>query len=213
MRRKRADRAGQRVVYLYGPISEQMRAQAFHAMDRAFNAAPSDLKPWELWSQTEVRIMGEHGLLKPLSWEEYSRGRVMDYLSHVNPTEHFLDTVEIGFRQVQHYWDSMGKTSGKAGHVRSVKAAISELNKRFGQHDLGYAVAGWPGIITRVDSQYIHAEVVESAIHQLSTAGWEGPLDEFMRAHKHYRHGNNKEAMNEALKSFESTMKAILQAR
>jgi hypothetical protein len=34
-----------------------------------------------------------------------------------------------------------------------------------------------------------------------------------MRAHKHYREGKYKEAINEALKAFESTMKAICDHR
>lgn len=36
---------------------------------------------------------------------------------------------------------------------------------------------------------------------------------EFMNAHEHLRNGRNKEAMNEALKAFESTMKAICTKR
>lgn len=34
-----------------------------------------------------------------------------------------------------------------------------------------------------------------------------------MKAHDHYRHGRHKEAITEALKAFESTMKAICDAR
>ena len=34
-----------------------------------------------------------------------------------------------------------------------------------------------------------------------------------MKAHEHYRHGNNKEALNECLKAFESTMKVICDKR
>jgi hypothetical protein len=47
----------------------------------------------------------------------------------------------------------------------------------------------------------------------MQNAGFTGPEDEFMRAHKHYREGNYKEALNEALKAFESTLKAICVAR
>jgi hypothetical protein len=55
--------------------------------------------------------------------------------------------------------------------------------------------------------------MVEPAAAQLSILGWHGPLDEFLAAHRHYRHGDYKSAMNESLKAFESTMKSILQAR
>jgi hypothetical protein len=36
-----------------------------------------------------------------------------------------------------------------------------------------------------------------------------GASDEFLKAHEHYRKGRKGEAMTEALKAFESTMKAI----
>jgi hypothetical protein len=59
----------------------------------------------------------------------------------------------------------------------------------------------------------VHEEIVEPAIAQLLANGWDGPLNEFMAAHQHYRHGDNKASMNESLKAFESTMKAILQEK
>jgi hypothetical protein len=40
-----------------------------------------------------------------------------------------------------------------------------------------------------------------------------GGLQEFLSAHKHYREGEHKEAIVDALKAFESTMKAICTAR
>jgi len=64
-----------------------------------------------------------------------------------------------------------------------------------------------------MDSQFAHAEVVKPALSLLNAAGFDGPADEFLRAFEHYRHGRRKEAVAEALKAFESTMKAICVAR
>ncbi len=61
----------------------------------------------------------------------------------------------------------------------------------------------------RVNSRYIHAEAIKPAISLLNTAGFDGALEEFLDAHEHYRKGEMKEAMSNALKAFESTMKAI----
>jgi hypothetical protein len=55
--------------------------------------------------------------------------------------------------------------------------------------------------------------MVKPALALLNSAGFDGPADEFIRAFDHYRHGRNKEAVAEALKSFESTMKTICAAR
>ncbi len=85
--------------------------------------------------------------------------------------------------------------------------AIEELNYRLKDHRVGYQFEG--GEIVRVDSQYIHAEAVKPAISLLNTAGFDGALEEFLNAHEHYRKGKMKEAMSDALKAFESTMKAV----
>lgn len=40
-----------------------------------------------------------------------------------------------------------------------------------------------------------------------------GAQAEFLKAHEHYRHGNDKETLAECLKAFESVMKIICQKR
>lgn len=212
VRQKRLDRHGQPVTYVYDPIPDQMRAQAFHALQMAggpqYNSK-GDHHPY--WKQLEKLVVTEHGYFHKLPevsahYADNSFKRVGKYLGTATETERFLDVVEIGFRLAQ-----QPVLQGLGSYYN--RSAEDELNRRFGQHDLGYAFVGMPGLIVRVDTQYVHAEIVEPAITQLAAAGWQGPLNEFMAAHRHYRHGDNKSAMNEALKAFESTMKAILHAR
>jgi hypothetical protein len=64
-----------------------------------------------------------------------------------------------------------------------------------------------------MDSQFLHAEVVKPALTLLNAKGFEGPAQEFVDAFDHFRHGQNKDAMDDALKCFESTMKAICTKR
>jgi len=88
-----------------------------------------------------------------------------------------------------------------------VDACVDELNARFKEHGVGYAFVD--DEIIRVDSEIIHTEVVKPAIHYLSAPGFEGPQEEFFKAHDHYRHGFYKEALTAANQAFESTMKVI----
>lgn len=81
----------------------------------------------------------------------------------------------------------------------------------FQEHGLGYQYVD--GYLIRLDSQFAHAEIVKPALSLLNAARFDGPADEFIKAFDHHRHGRNKEAIAEALKSFESTMKAICAAR
>ncbi|RFM31230.1 STM4504/CBY_0614 family protein, partial [Chitinophaga silvisoli] len=46
-------------------------------------------------------------------------------------------------------------------------------------------------------------------ISVLDNNKFKGANEEFLKAHEHYRHGRNKEALTECLKAFESTMKII----
>jgi len=90
-------------------------------------------------------------------------------------------------------------------------SCVVEMNDRFRENSIGYEYVN--GCIVRIDTQYIHAEVVKPALQLLNTAGFTGALEEFMEAHKDYRDGDSKEAINKAGKSFESTMKSICDKR
>ena len=69
------------------------------------------------------------------------------------------------------------------------------------------------GKIIRVDSELIHSEVVKPALRYLNEPGFEGPLDEFMRAQGHYRSGEIEDAITDANNAFESTLKVICDKR
>ena len=85
--------------------------------------------------------------------------------------------------------------------------AIKELNVRFKLAGVGYQFED--GYILRIDSELIHTEIVKPALQYLNEEGFEGPRDEFIRAHAHYRKGEMKDAIVDANNAFESTLKSI----
>jgi hypothetical protein len=89
--------------------------------------------------------------------------------------------------------------------------AIQELNTRFFEHGIGYQYES--GMLIRKDSEFIHAEIVKPVLLLLQAKEYKGANEEFLKAHEHYRHGKYKECLNECLKAFESTMKAICEKR
>lgn len=54
---------------------------------------------------------------------------------------------------------------------------------------------------------------MKPALALLNETGFTGPADEFMRAFDHHRKGESKQAIAEALKAFESSMKSICTMR
>jgi hypothetical protein len=83
------------------------------------------------------------------------------------------------------------------------ESAIKELNYRLKEGGVGYQYEN--GVIIRMDSQFVHAEITIKALSLLSSKQFSGAEDEFLSAHKHYRHGEHKDAIVDAGASFEST--------
>jgi hypothetical protein len=77
----------------------------------------------------------------------------------------------------------------------------------------GYTFVRESGEIIRIDSQFLHKEVVEKAFSLFQRPGFDGPENEFQEAHNKYREGRFKDAIVDALKAFESTIKTICDRR
>jgi hypothetical protein len=121
-------------------------------------------------------------------------------------TDKILDVIELSFKYIdvvtrKHEYRYRNDASTIADD------AIEELNVRFREHGIGFEYSDCQ--LMRVDSRVVHKEVVRPALVLLNDKQFAGAQQEFLKAHEHYRHGNHKEAMNDCLKSLESTMKAI----
>ena len=127
-------------------------------------------------------------------------GALFAYFLQQEEIEKIIDIIELFFR-------FMHKYAGSA----AVHSAIQELNARFREHGVGYCFAN--GEMIRIDSQYLHSEAVKPALDLLDRKRYAGAQEEFLRAHKHYRNGESKEAVSECLKALESTMKSICKKR
>ena len=135
----------------------------------------------------------------------------MNILLQTEDADKFIDVVELFFK----YIDVVIRESWNYTQQAVVKCkpdeAIEELNQRFMEHAFGYQFSG--GEIIRVDSTFIHSEIVKPTISLLANKSFSGANDEYLKAHEHYRHGRNKECLSECLKAFESTMKIICKAK
>jgi hypothetical protein len=219
-RQKRREQAGQEDVFQYEDLPQPFRNQVIHIWvdalgrwdDPQYLGPPSSHGPNRWWNSifgVMTRELGTFHLAEP-SFNPFEQCQIF---VHKAETNHALDIIEVTFR----YMDSVIRNlhTGERSQYRLIHPdkAICELNARFLEHGIGYAFEG--GEIIRIDSKYIHAEAVKPALQLLFGAGkpFQGPLDEFVRAHARHRKGEEKEAIAEALKAFESTMKAICSIR
>ncbi len=215
-RQQRLASQGVPVLYQYDDLPRAFRVQVVYIWREALgspmdNRGQPAVNDWSaLWGDIEHTIEREHGLfIKDRVGS--SAVRCEDFRLNKD-TDSALDIIELSFRHVD--TKLREPRADKFKHVittQSPDEAIAELNHRFREHGIGFQFMG--GQLVRVDLQYIHNQVVEPALLLLHVQGFQGPEDEFLRAHEHYRQGKNKEAIVEALKAFESTMKAICDER
>jgi hypothetical protein len=238
-RKRKRERAGQPVIYQYDEITEKFRFQVMHiwkdaiGLGRGTSGAGTSVKVWEEIYKFVSRESG----LSVLGIRDNPMDKCLQLLSKGN-TEQVLDVIQASFQCIERHFGGYkggpedmeedtglsGPASPYAGVVRgmgiteedmrrplSPDRAIEELNQRFLENDLGYQYRN--GRIIRIDSEYTHSEIVLPALQLLNEPEFKPAMDEFLKGHEDYRRGRYEDAINEALKAFESTMKIICENR
>lgn len=216
-RMKRIRDAGKPVIYKYDELPQPLRVQIAYILrdtigDIEYGPEPKHIgvghieERWRLIHNAVAKERGEFVLGNKNRHNGYY-DLCISFLLKESDFEQVMSLVGIAFE----FMDLRLMRAFNHRDRQRIDDAIAELNQRFQEHSVGWQYQA--GQIVRVDSQYLHAETVEVAVSLLQDAGFAGPLDEFMEAHKHYREGNNKEAIVSAGNAFESTMKAICDKR
>ena len=216
-RMKRIRDAGKPVIYKYDELPQPLRVQIAHILRDTISEIKYGPNPkhigvgrieemWRLIHNAVAKERGEFVLGNKKQHKGY-HDLCASFLLQESDFDQVMSLVEIAFE----FMDMRLMERWNFPDRRRIDGAIAELNQRFQEHAVGYQYRA--GRIVKVDSQYLHAETVESAVSLLHDAGFKGPSEEFMKAHEHYRKGNNKEAIVSANNAFESTMKAICDKR
>ena len=206
-RMERARNAGKPVLYKYDELSEKFRVQVVCILMDLINQV--GVVNWNRIRSDFGREIGRAALVNEGGPSEH---QCLNFILRDPDVEQILSLIEITIRHIDAFIRSDFYLL-KQRALPILDSAISELNQRFQENAVGYQYQHPPGQIVRMDSQYLHAEVVEPAVSLLHDEGFTGALDEFLKAHKHYREGNNKEAISSALNAFESVMKTICDIR
>lgn len=212
-KRKQRERGEYPDVYKYDKLPNKLRVQIIHIIK---DVVPED--PTLIHSTTDLYgknkdsrvfyeyiheiLLKEEGVFElPLREGTDDSSyfvRVANFFLQIKEVEKALSIIEIIFRFISYLFENDPKCID----------AEKELNARFKEHGIGYQFENRQ--IIRVDSQLVHSEVVKPALQLLSNKMYKGAQDEFLKAHQHYRDGNYTETLNECLKAYESTMKAII---
>ena len=196
-------------VYQYETIPNELRVQVVHIWYDAFGEIPRNhfrgnqylsYDTNEAYKYIHATLCREYGLFRLGEEEDLDFEAVYNFFLETQEAEKVIDVIEVSFQYITQYATDIPPED-----------AIDELNHRFQEHSVGYQYES--GQIIRIDSQWIHSEVVKPALSMLSDPMYEGANDEFLKAHEHYRTGDYKECLNECLKAFESCIKSICDTR
>ena len=214
-RKRRQEKAGQPDVYRYDDLPRELRVQVIHIWKTTLGPydiySDDDVIPNKNWVWIHDKLCRELGLLTLEPPRDNAFEKCCKFILEEPDIDEVLSLIELSFLFIDTDWrERFGRDKRSAGSTQDPDDAIEELNDRFKEHGVGYQYVNRQ--IIRVDSQYIHTEVVRPAISLLQQAGFDGASEEFLNAHKHYREGRNKEAIAWALKAFESAMKSICTA-
>ncbi|MGA3284429.1 MAG: hypothetical protein ABSD57_08225 [Verrucomicrobiota bacterium] len=206
------NRQGQKTdVFTYDTLPQPLKVQIIHVWNGVIINFPS-----VYFKGADVVYVGiaqaickERGVFRLTRNAGTAEEDVCNYFLQEQNVDYCLDVIEIVFD----YFVQLIRNDSHTlyGCMDYVRQAVVELNARFKEHSVGYEFQN--GKIIRIDSEFIHNEAVSPAMTLLHDSDFIGANQEFLKAHEHFRHGRFPEAINECLKSFESTMKAICHKR
>ena len=195
-------------VYKYEPIPEALRIQVLYILEDIYGPDRSTGGIFQVFQYINNVLRREYGM-PSLGGGSSVFDSVRHFFLATQEAEKVIDVIELSFQRIDEYVRSYpGLFPG--GEI-TPDDAIAELNHRFQKHGVGYQYES--GKIIRIDSQWIHSEVMKPALSMLSDSMYEGANAEFLKGHEHYRAGNYEECMNECLKALESCIKAICEKR
>lgn len=208
------NKEGEPEVYIYDEFPEAFRNQVFYIMTDVLDVCIDDNNNFlnNLWDLIHDIFSREKGL-KNMGFYD-AKTNIESYIVE-SSNEDFLDLLDFifnkcdtEFRKLPHEYDyNVDGDDDNFNSNKLVNKAIGELNHRFKQHNLGYEFVN--GEIIRIDHKLLHQEVIKPALKLLYEEGFDGAEQEFRNAFEKRRKGDNKNAILEAGKAFESTIKTI----
>ncbi len=168
---------------------------------------------WEIFSNAGKILCQEYGvpelsISKQGFTHIFPRTEVLEFFMNETDVGKCLDVIQVTLHLAA---DAVKRFCEFHEATMTIEDGIAEINERFKEHGVGFQVVD--GQIIKLTSEYIFQEITTPALKLLREEYLAGANQEFLTAHEHFRNARYKECLNECLKAFESTMKAICHNR
>lgn len=199
-------------VYEYETFSQGFRNQFLHIIIDLFSKNKQNeymqQRGWwfdlvDFWDISCSEFAREKGLKCLRDHWGYHENEAPAFENYVDSSDDadFLDFMDFVLTEV------VAKQTVNYVGEDCVNKAICELNYRFRQHSLGYEFIN--GNLIEKTNELLHREVVKPAIKLLHDKRFAGAEQEYFMAFDCFKRRNNKDAILNAIKSFESVLKII----
>jgi AbiJ N-terminal domain 4 len=197
-------------VFKYDVVPPALRVQICHIWRECMGDEGSSYSGRNpIFEQLQKTAAAEFGLFELGSDRHGHAKAIVDFFCEEATDEQALDLIDLSFRMLALHGGRVAWRNLWEPNI-SYADALEDLNARFMEHGIGYRfVSGSKPQLIKMDNEHLHKEVVLPALQLLHEQNFRGADEEYRKAHEHYRHGRQKECLNECLKSFESTMKTI----
>jgi hypothetical protein len=197
-------------IYTYEYLPDELRVQIYHIVKETIGDDKSYHRTFarDNYKLIVRQMSKEFSMIQLVDDTHSPNDQILEFILNHYDMNQVIDLVDFTFHIISRALPRM--TSSYKEYVNySIEPldAVDELNERFKMHGVGLQFEN--GKLIRLDSTYVHSEIVKPTLKLLSNPKFAGPHEEFLSAHEHYRHGRYRECIMDALKAFESTMKAI----
>lgn len=204
--RRKKDAQGNPEVFEYNHFPQSFRNQFFTIINGVLQKLGE--KYWDQDFAGELcKIFAQEKGLKYIGNSPFSVNNLSALAWYIDECddEDFLDLVDFIFGSFISNKEINGRFRIYGKDI--YQEAIDELNLRLRQKGLGYEFMN--GKIIEKTNTVTHKNIIKPTLRLLLDEDFRGAEEEYLRAFENYRKGENKDAILNATKAFESTMKVI----
>jgi AbiJ N-terminal domain 4 len=208
-RRKRQSEGAGPDVYQYNQVPLHLRVQIIHIFSDAIgDYIESDYGAYhnKCYDHLVKTLRKEYGVFTIGGGGYNAREELFAWIQSETIIDRLLDGYELGLRLIDEYIRSEWATFQHSVEM-SPDNAIAEANARFKEAGVGYQYVS--GKIVKVDSEFIHKEVILPVLTLLHDPTFAAAEKEYLEAHEAYRHGRFEDCIVSCGKAFESVLKVV----
>lgn len=199
-------------VYVYDEISEKAKIQIYHTVQRLLPRPIFDMQSMNMFQSVLNELTFKYGVIndsniinKPFiqlfreANLSEAESKVFFLMIKASKSEYLvtLDLIELISRHISIFYD------------KEVSDNINEsFNEVFRNNGIGYELIN--GTLISKDNEVMHSEIVKPSLQYLSQAEYEGANEELLQAFADFKENQFKNAIINANKAFESTLKIII---